>query len=565
MRRAGVGLLLLAAACGGSAQNGTPACDIGAEKCACTSGGVCNPGLTCASSLCVKLGVGQEAGLSTSGLDAASSDDASSSGDSPSDVVSEDATVEDGPTQDSTVPADADLDASLGFGDALAVDASGDAGGWRSKVDHACGTPTTLSGTVYDPAGKNPLANVWVFVPNDLATLPAITTGTRSCNTCDSAIGDYVTATITDYKGQFTLSGVPAASQVPVTVQTGKWRRTTLVDINTDCAPNSAPDKTLHLPGSKAQGDMPQIALLTGGCDDMACFLLNMGISTNEFGAPHAGRRVDVYQGNALGGTPGPTLDTSIGTAGNCTTTSCPLWASKTSLEAYDLAVFSCECGEQTSTNESAAAYTNVHDWVEEGGRLLGSHYSYTWFRNNPDAKWAGTATWLGTSVASGTGTYDVVTSFPKAATFEQWLGSVGALTSVGPPPTISLSSVATSVSSVNTATTHQWILDPSSSDTKYLSFTTPVRGGASGGDAGEAGAPPADAGTAPGPQFCGKAVFTDMHSSSNLVSQAANVPSACTASNLTAQQKALEYLFFDLSACVSDDSQPYAPPPPPH
>jgi len=32
----------------------------------------------------------------------------------------------------------------------------------------------------------------------------------------------------------------------------------------------------------------------------------------------------------------------------------------------------------------------------------------------------------------------------------------------------------------------------------------------------------------------------------------------------MTAQQKALEYLFFDLSACVSVDSVPPPPPPPP-
>jgi hypothetical protein len=484
--------------------------------------------------------------------------DATLQGDAPQDSTASDVTP-----QDSTVPAEASSDTGSGFSDAPAADAGADGGGWRSRVDHGCATPTTLSGTVYDPATKNALGNVWVFVPNDVTTLPAITTGTRSCNTCDAAIGDYVTGTITDAKGQFTLTGVPAAAQVPVTVQAGKWRRTTYVDINNDCAPNSAPDKSLHLPGSKAQGDMPQIALLTGGCDDMACFLVNMGISTGEFGAPHAGRRVDVYQGNSLAGTPGPALDSAIGTAGNCTTSSCPLWASKASLEAYDLAVFSCECGEQSTYNESAAAYANVHDWVEEGGRLLGSHFHYTWFKNSPDPKWVATATWLGTSIASGTGTYDVVTSFPKAATFAQWLGDAGALASVGPPPTITLSSVATSVSSVNAATTQQWIYDPSNSDTKSLSFTTPVRGGTSTGDAGEAGAPLADAGTAPGPQFCGKAVFTDLHSSSALLSTAGNVPSGCTAANLTPQQKALEYLFFDLSACVSDDTQPYAPPPP--
>jgi hypothetical protein len=414
-----------------------------------------------------------------------------------------------------------------------------------------------LSGTVYDPAGKNPLPNVWVYVPNYEPTIPPITTGTRSCYTCDVPVGDYVVATTTNSKGQFTLSGVPTDVNVPLAVQTGKWRRITHVNITSDCAANTAADKSLHLPGSKAQGDMPQIALLTGGCDDMACFLMNLGISTGEFGAPHAGGRVDVYQGNGLGGTPGPSLDPAIGTAGICTTSSCPLWASKASFEAYDLAVFSCECGEQTSANESAAAYTNLHDWLNEGGRVLGSHYHYTWFKNNPDPTWSATATWLGSSIAAGSGTYDVVTSFPKATTFGDWLANVGVLTASGPPPTISLSSVATSVSTVNASTTQKWITDPAASnDAKYLSFGTPVGGL---GAVGEAGAP--DAGVAN--RYCGKAAFTDMHSSSSLSASAQNVPTDCASASLTAQQKVLEYLFFDLTSCVADDSKPIAPPPP--
>jgi hypothetical protein len=291
---------------------------------------------------------------------------------------------------------------------------------------------------------------------------------------------------------------------------------------------------------------MPQMALLTGGCDDMSCFLLNVGIKNTEFNAPGAGGRVDVYQGNGLGGVPGPNLDPAIGTGGPCSTTSCPLWASKASFEKYDMAILSCECGEQTGTNETTAGYTNLHDWLNEGGKVFASHYHYTWFKSNPDPKWVATATWLGTSIAAGSGTYDLDTSFPKGVNMSKWLNAVGALTSTGPPPTINVASVATSVSSVNKATTLRWIYDPSNSDTKYLSFNTPIGGLAPSPDAGESGQ-----------QYCGKAVFTDLHTSSGLIATAANVPTDCAAADLTAQQKALEYLFFDLAACVVDDMAP--------
>jgi hypothetical protein len=428
--------------------------------------------------------------------------------------------------------------------------------GWRCKVNTTCSTPTELTGKVYDPAKKNPLYDVVVFIPNDVSTLPKITQGTHTCNTCDVSIGNYVVATTTDAKGQFKLTGVPTAKQVPVTVQIGKWRRTTYIDINSDCATNAAPDKSLHLPGSKAEGDMPQMALLTGGCDDMACFLMNMGIASSEFGAPHANGRVDVYQGNSMPlgvGGPGPAL--SNGTAGNCTNTSCPLWASKASFEAYDMAIFSCQCSEQAGISESPAGYTNLHDWLNEGGKVFASHYHYTWFANNPDPAWKATATWLGGSVAAGMGTDDIDTSFPKGMIFSQWLGNVGALAGNGPPPTISLSSIATSVSTVNNATTQRWIYDPATSpnDTKYLSFGTPI-----------GGAPRPDGGTEMGKLYCGKAVFTDLHTSSGLFASAMNVPADCMAADLTPQQKALEFLFFDLAACVTDDTKPPPPPPPP-
>ena len=74
--------------------------------------------------------------------------------------------------------------------------------------------------------------------------------------------------------------------------------------------------------------------------------------------------------------------------------------------------------------------------------------------------------------------------------------------------------------------------------DAKYLSFLTPVGGipPDAGADAGpERGA---------GPQYCGKAVFTDLHTSGQPPGTSA---AACTPGMLTAQQKALEFLLFDL------------------
>jgi hypothetical protein len=213
------------------------------------------------------------------------------------------------------------------------------------------------------------------------------------------------------------------------------------------------------------------------------------------------------------------------------------------------MVLLSCECGENNQT-KPAAGMQALHDWLDEGGKVFASHYHYTWFKNSPAKDFNNVASWLTSGIASGSGDYDLDTTFPKGVTFHDWLANVNALSNGG---TIALNTVATSVSKVN-APTQQWIYDSSSKDPKYLSFLTPIGGIPKAADAGEAS----------GPQYCGKAVFTDLHTSSSLLKTANSIPSDCSGANLTAQQEALEFLFFDLSACVADDSTVPPPPPPP-
>jgi hypothetical protein len=412
---------------------------------------------------------------------------------------------------------------------------------WACKVNTSCGgSPTTLTGKVYDPAGNNPLYNVVVFIPNDASMLPTVSPGTKTCNTCDVPIGDYVVATATDATGSFTLTNVPTGKDVPVVVQIGKWRRVVTVD-TTDCSTTNVPKGTLRLPRNRSEGSMPQMALLTGGFDNLGCFLREIGIDASEYSAPHAGGRLDIYQGlNApleIVAGDGPGL--SSGTAGNCTNASCPLWASKSSLENYDIVLLACEGGEANQTKPTAAKQA-LHDWVNEGGKVFATHFHYTWFKNSPDADFQNVATWLGSSTGTGMGQFAIDTTFPKGQTLSMWLQNVGALTN----GTIALNGVATSVSKVNPPTS-RWIYDSGNMDTKYLSFDTPV-GGVTTGET---------------KAYCGKAVFSDLHAGG---APSGDIPASCGTGTLTAQEEALEFLFFDLSACVQDDSQPAQMIPPP-
>jgi hypothetical protein len=422
--------------------------------------------------------------------------------------------------------------------------------GWRCSVNASCGSsPTTLTGKVYDPAGKNPLYNVVVFIPNDASKLPTIAPGTHTCNTCDTSVGDYVAVATTDATGSFTLTDVPTGKGVPVVVQIGKWRRLVSVDTK-DCATTAAPAGALRLPRNRSEGSIPQMALLTGGFDNLGCFPAAIGLDPKEYSAPHGGGSLDVYQGlnTPLGATIGNGPGLSGGTAGNCTNANCPLWSTKPDLEAYDLVLLACE-GDEANQTKPASAMQAMHDWLDEGGKVFATHFHYTWFKNSPSPDFQNVATWLGTSVGFGAGNFAIDTGFPKGKVFHDWLVNVGALTNNA----ISLTGVGTSVSSVNGAT-NRWIYDGTTTpaDTKYLSFGTPIGGAPVSRDGGS---------ETSGKQYCGKAVFTDLHAGG---APAGDIPASCAGSSLTPQLEALEFLFFDLAACVQDDSQAPAPPPPP-
>jgi hypothetical protein len=441
---------------------------------------------------------------------------------------------------------DATVGAIDGGGTDAGVSIAADAGcpgpDLRCHVAACQGTTTSISGKVYDPAGTNPIPHAFVFVPTDPnGKIPAVTPGAKTCDTCDLPIGSYVAATVSDATGSFSLKGIPAGTRIPIVVQLGKWRREVFVT-TTACQNTALTPEDTRLPAAQTEGDMPAMALVTGGADNLGCLVRRFGISAQEFKAPHAGGRLDVYKGlptSVIAGLSIGAPGLSSGTAGDCTSTSANcVWNSKSSLEAYDLVLLACQGSTYDTAVDAGTAGANVttaakqamHDWLAEGGKVFATHYHYTWFMNGP-SDFQGIATWLGSSSANGQGTYTVETSFPKAQDLETELADAGLTTSGG----LSMTSVATSVSSVNSPAL-AWIKDPSNQDTKFFTFTTPVGSGA-----------------------CGKTAFTDVHAGGT---PAGDLPASCTSGALTAQERALELLFFDLSACVSDDTK--APPGPP-
>jgi len=270
------------------------------------------------------------------------------------------------------------------------------------------GTRTTVSGTIYDPAGKIPLYNISVYVPN--APLADIADG-PSCDPCDSATGTSllsgspISITKTDVAGRFTLGmmggDVPAGDGVPLVIQVGKWRRQVMLGAVAACQDNplADADHNLRLPRNKAEGHIPKMALTTGSLDALECLLRKIGIDELEFTPETADGRVNFYAGG--GGT--SSYDARLN-AGAPITAVHPWWDSLDNLRKYDIILHSCEGGQGDYRNgppmsaKSMAARQALQDFADMGGRVFASHWHSYWFQSGPPA-FQRIATW---TIANG-------------------------------------------------------------------------------------------------------------------------------------------------------------------
>jgi hypothetical protein len=399
------------------------------------------------------------------------------------------------------------------------------------------GSETTLTGTVYDPAGNNPLYNAYVYVPVDPSgALPPFSSG-ASCDTCAGAgavpvVADAVTAP----DGTFTLKNVPSTDvlpghAIPLVVQTGKWRRQRMLASVPKCrtVPVAADDS--RLPRSQSDGfgghaDIPKMAIATGAQDPLQCLLLKMGIDQSEFQQPGTGTaRIDYY------------VDTGMEFGSGTPVPKSQLVSSLSTLMNYDVVLLPCGGRPATSAlgnYPSDDQYAdNVAAYANGGGRVFATHYGLTWLAmpsgtsgvgaglvasaTNPATNSAnpfiGVANWKIDAQSYTTAIGDIDTTFTKGAAFSTWMVDVGGATTAGDggvdgggdgggdagPGQIPLSLARQDMTRVNAPAT-EWIHhDTAPGEPFYFSFDTPLTAGT--GDAG--------AGT------CGRVGFADFHVSS--------------------------------------------------
>ena len=399
------------------------------------------------------------------------------------------------------------------------------------------GAKTTISGIVYDPAGQTPLYNVVVYVPNE--SLADIPTG-ASCDTCASPYsGRPIAAALTDSAGHFSLEHMPVGDRIPLVIQIGKWRRAVTVPSVAACTDTPIDAGLTHLPRNNSEGHIPKIAIANGGSDALNCLLKKIGVDTAEFTSEKSAGRVNQYAGLAA-----PTTNAD----GTTLTGTATLWGSAAGMKAYDIMLMSCEGNDNSGAGAASTAMRQaVKDFADAGGRVFGSHWHNAWVFDGP-APWPTVARHSSGAHGFDTDiTVPIITTFPKGMAFAEWMVNVGGSTT---PGQIVIHGAEHSVDSTNPGA-QSWIAGQDTTNNKpmvqYFSFNTPVE-------------------AAP-EQQCGRVVMSDLHVSASAAAGSPSdsgkqpFPNGCVTTELTPQEKALEFMLFDLSSCVMpDDKKPGVP-----
>jgi hypothetical protein len=414
------------------------------------------------------------------------------------------------------------------------------------QMECAGGATTTISGVVLDPAGRNPLYNVVVYVPNE--PVQALPSG-ASCDDCTALYTGHPIATaLTDASGRFVLENAPVGSDIPLVVQVGKWRKQLTVPSVAGCQDNPQPDGMLRLPRNRSEGDIPSIAIATGGADTLECLLRRIGVDAEEYvPGPDGDGRVHIFQGNPT--EPGDDRDDDVApnTSPAAPSASSELWGSVEKLLAYDIVLLSCEGDETTDMNQQA-----LYDYADLGGRVFASHFHYSWFNSGPYES-ENLAVWTPDSNDIGDVRGEIVTTlpngepFPKGQALLDWLENVEALEGGMLP--IEEARHNADVGPEHMAS-QPWILAGDDSEapgaTQYFSFNTPI-GGHTNPD---------------GVTYCGRVVYSDLHVGAASGDEPEQpVPDGCADGELSPQEAALEFMLFDLSSCVTPDDVPPQPP----
>jgi hypothetical protein len=416
---------------------------------------------------------------------------------------------------------------------------------------------TSITGIVTAPGHANttlwgnadPIYGALVYIPNGMAGAP--TYGVTpfapgvSCDTCSSLVsGAPLKGVVTAVDGTFKLDDVPCGTNIPLVIQLGRWRRMITIPSVACCANTALTGVQTHLPRTKVgevgdvYSDIPHMAISTGNVDTLHCVLRKIGVDDSEFTNPSGNGRVHVFQDN------GAVIDAQTPAAST-------LYDDPTKLAAYDMTLFEC-VGLQQAKSATDQGY--VVDYANAGGRVFATHYSYVWLTNSAGTvgsntapkPFSQTADWLvnqggfaSTLGVVDTSLQDDPATQARRIAFAQWLLLVQASTTLGQiPVNVSrhdFNSVSPLLGTKSKTPAQLWLSTTDAfTGPLHYTFDTPI-----------AYLPD----PAPTKQ-CGRVLFSDFHVS-DATSSGMTFPAECTQGPMSAQEKTLEFMLFDLASCT--------------
>jgi hypothetical protein len=402
------------------------------------------------------------------------------------------------------------------------------------------GITTTLTGTVYAPNGTDPLYDALVYVPNGGASptygVTAFAAGVH-CGQCGSEVsGTPLVSTTTAPDGTFQLQNVPVGANIPLVIQLGRWRRMISIPTVASCTNTALTALQTRMPTKEAEfntfDNIPLMAFATGAVDGLECVLRKIGVADTQFSDPatQGGTgRIRFYKGE---GAAGAQISAN-------TPSATQLWSGTTpDIDQYDMVYFPCQGGEYVKTS---AEQTVVVNYASAGGRVFGTHFSYVWFINptpvgttNP---FLATADWApnGTQPTPDPQTGYINTTFARGQALAQWLQTTGASTTYAQMAVNTLRHDFTNVVAPSDLWVSLGAAPPAAfTDPMHYTFDTPV-------------------GT-PAASQCGRALFDDFHveDDSATPTTGKTFPAECPATAMSAQEKMLEFMIFDLASCIT-------------
>lgn len=384
---------------------------------------------------------------------------------------------------------------------------------------------TTISGTVFAPNGTLALYGATVYVP---LLDPGPFTDGVSCQRCESQLpGAAAAQTTSGVDGKFMLSKAPSGAAIPLFITIGKWRRKVVLPKINECTDNPLPANLTSLPKHKSEGDIPRIAISTGGCDALECLVKKLGLHDSEFTNPGGTGSIHLYSNGGAAKYADNTMFPASST----------LWGDMNQLKKYDIILNSCECS-QNGAGKTQDMMNNMKAYADLGGRMFLSHYHNIWIEGDKATPTKKPQVWP--EIA----TCDQVDEFPtnpigvidqqanpKGPAFASWMQAVGGSTSNG---LLNITEQRLTCSAIDNTKAERWLYLQNTNELQTFQFTTPNEVASE--------------------ERCGKVVFSDMHVASGSSSSSSTpFPNGCNAGGMTAQEKALAFMLFDISSCVGE------------